>query len=388
MLSRKVLAPTDGPQTASKLQGGDPSGAGANGDVWRAFDTVRGVAAALKIPRLKKLKGAQRKQAHAAFRQEAGIARSLDQPNLVGAYDHSDKRRRPYLAMEVASGDTVEELVRRGGVFSADWAVRVASEAASGLEAMHKAGYLHRDLTTANIIVARSGSAKILDFGLAASVRRDVPDRAPTHRNLRSSAPELLWRTATDIPDRGTPQSDLYSLGVVMYEMLAGRSPFTDKSLQTWEQRLATPVVPLEQVVPDLPAGLHRLVGRLMAFDAGARPASAAEVRTELARLMPGAVAHTRGFGSAAAVDDGPRIEPAAAAQRVGEAGLGAGFLPAARVQSQISERNPTQPDLRPGASAELSSPTGPEPAHRPRGASRTNQPGPTPRGPDGLGKS
>ncbi len=253
-------------------------GQGGMGEVFLACDERLGRRVAIKRVR---------RDSHPAvrerFRREARAAARLNHPAIVQIYDVVEDGPGDAIVMELAEGRTLRALLATG-LPSPDRAVRLAEEIAGGLAAAHAAGLVHRDLKAENVIVTADDHAKILDFGLAKGAGEPEEDSLTAHGavlgTFHAMSPEQASGEAVDA------RSDLFSFGVLLYEMLAGRSPFRGAGAADTIRRVLThEPPPLGALRPDLPPELTRLVDRLLAKDREARPASAGEVSAILARV-------------------------------------------------------------------------------------------------------
>jgi serine/threonine-protein kinase len=213
--------------------------------------------------------------------QEAHAAGGLQHPAIVLVYDLLEHEDDDYIVMEYIQGQTLAETLKAGPLAPA-LAVRVAKAVAAGLAAAHEAGVIHRDLKTENVVVTPSGEAKILDFGLAKPIGMASDDPSLTAAGhvvgtCRSMSPEQARGAEVD------ERSDLFSLGVLLYEMLAGISPFQGSNPLATLNKVTSERPPcLDTQRPGLPPRLVALVFRLLDKEPAARPQSAAEVVQEL----------------------------------------------------------------------------------------------------------
>jgi eukaryotic-like serine/threonine-protein kinase len=255
-------------QTATVLGGryrlGEPIGRGGMGTVWRAVDTVLGRQVAVKVLVLQINDGPDTR---ARFRREARVLARLSHPRLGGVYDYGEDYGRAFTVMEYITGETLQGQLARAGRIPATDAAEIAAQVAEGLHAAHLAGVIHRDVKPGNIILGVQG-VKVVDFGIALGAEDD-----------RLTATGTLIGSATYVaPERGTggpatPASDVYSLGVVLYQMLAGTPPFTSTDpVQLVAAHSHDPVPPLPA---DVPEELASCCLRALAKEPARRPPSA-----------------------------------------------------------------------------------------------------------------
>jgi len=249
--------------------------AGAVGEVWRATDLVLSRPVAVK--RLRDGYAGQ-PEAMERFRAEARHAGALSHSGIAQVYDYGEAEppSPPYLVMEFVDGPSLAGLLDGGPLDPAD-AMDVLAQVAAGLTAAHAAGLVHRDIKPANLLVAPDGQVKITDFGIAHAAGSAQLTRTGTMVGTPSYlAPERAAGASA------TAASDLYSLGVVAYECLAGQPPFQGTPMEVVAACQRAPMPPLPATVP---AEVAALVMELTARDPVARPASASQVATRAARL-------------------------------------------------------------------------------------------------------
>jgi serine/threonine-protein kinase len=212
------------------------------------------------------------------FHHEAQAAANLRHPNIVDVYDVGQDGDIHYIVMEYVPGSDLKALLMRNGSLPVEQAVPIAEAVASGLEAAHRVGMIHRDVKPQNVIVGEAGQVKITDFGIAKSkLSTALTETGVTFGTADYISPEQARGQAA------SPQSDIYSLGVTLYEMLTGRLPFTgDSSIAVAMQHVSAEPPPPRMYNPRIPAQLEALVLRALAKDPADRPASA----REFARLL------------------------------------------------------------------------------------------------------
>ncbi len=259
-----------GSQVAGRYRIASLLGRGGMGEVYRADDLTLGQAVALKF--LSRARASDPTWL-ARFRDEVRIARKVTHPCVCRVYDIGEADDHAFISMEYIDGEDLASLLRRIGRLPQDKAAQVARQMCAGLGAAHDQGVLHRDLKPANVMIDGLGQARITDFGIAAFVPRPG-QRTSVAGTPNYIAPELL---AGQPPSR---RSDIYSLGLVLYEMVTGRQAFAAES---FEQRLSAPLpAPPTRFVEDLDPAFERVILRCLDEDPDLRPATAYAVATAL----------------------------------------------------------------------------------------------------------
>jgi len=248
---------------------------GAVGEVWRATDLVLARPVAVKLLRAEH---AQHAETLTRFRAEARYAASLSHPGIVQVYDYleADASHPPFLVIELVEGPSLAGLLV-GGPLEPASAMDLVAQAAAGLDAAHQAGLVHRDIKPANLLIGPGGRVKITDFGIAhAAGSASFTCAGMLVGTAAYLAPERV------VGDLAGPASDLYALGIVGYECLAGAPPFGGMPVEVALAHRDRPLPPLPVTVP---ADVAALVADLTAKDPAVRPAPASQVASRAGRL-------------------------------------------------------------------------------------------------------
>jgi hypothetical protein len=254
---------------------------GGMGEVWRGEDIVLGRAIAVKCLKPEYVHDPEFRE---RFRAEARHAAGLSHPGIASVYDYGEQVEpdvAAWLVMELVEGEPLSSLLHRSGRLGTDRTLDLVGQVALALEAAHTAGVVHRDVKPGNLLVRPDGVVKVTDFGIARAT-----DAVPLTRTgtVVGTAYYLSPEQASGRPV--TPASDVYSLGVVAYECLAGRRPFTgDNPVAVASAHLSLAPPPLP---PDVPAPVRDLVLRAMDKDPARRPAHAGELARDALDLRAG----------------------------------------------------------------------------------------------------
>ena len=251
-------------------------GEGGAARVYRARDHLLGRDVALKLlrPELASEPGAADR-----FRREATAAAGLSHANIAQVYDIGvDENGVPYFVMELVAGGTLRDLLDARGKLPAAEAAAIAKQVASALRHAHENGIIHRDIKPLNILLGKDGQAKVVDFGIArALAQSQVTQAGNILGSVRYVSPEQARG------EMATPQSDLYSLGVVLFELLTGRPPYDGDSPVSIALKHAEAAVPsLAAIDPTIPAPVVAIVERAMAKDPAHRYIRASELQSDL----------------------------------------------------------------------------------------------------------
>jgi eukaryotic-like serine/threonine-protein kinase len=262
-------------------------GKGGMGEVYRARDTRLGREVAIKTLPASLAGGGEHL---ARFRREARAASALNHPHICTIYDLSEHTETPFIVMELLKGETLSDLLVRGPI-ALDRALALCLQLADALEAAHAEGIIHRDIKPANIFVTTRGAAKILDFGVARIQHAAVDDLQTEAADFITRGGGVAGTVAYMSPEQARGESldsrtDLFSLGVVFYEMLTGRLAFPGPTTAViFNHILSSEVAPATAVNPALPKAIDRLVARLLAKERDRRCSSAGELRDALQAL-------------------------------------------------------------------------------------------------------
>jgi len=328
-------------------------GAGGMGEVYRAFDTGLERDVAIKVlPR----ELADDLDRQARFEREAKSIAALNHENIVTIHAIGEDGGVRYLAMELVQGETLEDRIPESGMATAEL-LEIAIPIASALAAAHAKGIVHRDLKPANVMVTADGKIKVLDFGLAKLTHRTDEPLEPVGENSATAAMSMKTQAGTVVgtmpymsPEQLSgktigPPSDLFSFGVMLYEMATGRRPFQGSSGPTLISSILTESPPpVVELSPSIPRSLGDLIERCLSKNPADRPADSAELRTNLEahRSTVSSSAH------AVAPVGRRRLWPRLAAAAVVLATVSiAGFWYIDRVGKERRARNVTIPEIQ-----------------------------------------
>ncbi len=277
-------------------------GAGGMADVYLAEDQELGRRVAIKILNGRHANDAQFIE---RFRREAKNAAALNHPNIVSIYDRGEAEDTYYIAMEFLDGRSLKELIVGRGAAPINVAIEYARQILSALRFAHRHGIVHRDIKPHNVLVDGEGRVKVTDFGIARAGTSQMTETGSIVGTAQYLSPEQARGGEVD------PRSDLYSLGVVLYELLTGKTPFDGETpVEIAMKHLSHAPKPPSKLRPDIPPELDMVVLRALAKDLDDRYQNADEMEADLERVSRGANV------SAATVDSATQVlrPPAAAA--------------------------------------------------------------------------
>jgi serine/threonine-protein kinase len=255
-------------------------GSGAMGTVFLARHVETGAKVAVKVM-ITSLTANPKAQAR--FEREADVLKQLHHPNIVRLVASGRYRNKPFYAMEFIEGESLDKVLERRGRLSWQEAIEIAKQVCAALQHVHDKGILHRDLKPSNIMITRDGVAKLTDFGIAKDLDRTALTSANyTVGTAAYMSPEQC-RGESDIDHR----TDLYSLGVMLFELIAGRRPFeADNPVQMLMKHLKAKPPRVSTFVPDVPAELDSLIDQLLEKKREHRPRDARTVGQTLEQIL------------------------------------------------------------------------------------------------------
>jgi eukaryotic-like serine/threonine-protein kinase len=282
---QKVLLMSERPVFADRYEISSRIGRGGMADVFLARDRMldRNVAIKVLFPEFATdLNFVQR------FRREAQSAANLTHPNVVAVYDWGEQSGTYFIVMEYVKGRSLAEIIRAQGVIAPDRAAAIAHDVAAALVAAHRGGLVHRDVKPGNILVADSGEVKVADFGISRNVggESDLTQTGSVMGTATYFSPEQAQGMQPDT------RSDLYSLGIVMYEMATGQPPFTGDNpvAIAYKQVHEMPAAPT-RINSSIPTAYEQIVRKLMQKEPSKRFQRAEDVQADLKRFMTGQTA-------------------------------------------------------------------------------------------------
>jgi serine/threonine-protein kinase len=278
-------------------------GAGGMADVYLAEDQELGRRVAIKILNGRHANDAQFIE---RFRREAKNAAALNHPNIVSIYDRGEAEDTYYIAMEYLDGRTLKELIVGRGAAPVNVAIEYARQILSALRFAHRHGIVHRDIKPHNVLVDGEGRVKVTDFGIARAGTSQMTEAGSIVGTAQYLSPEQARGGEVD------PRSDLYSLGIVLYELLTGKTPFDGETpVEIAMKHLSNTPKPPSKLRPEIPPELDMVVLRALAKNPDDRYQNADEMEADLERVARGRPVAATTVDSATQV---MRTAPAAAA--------------------------------------------------------------------------
>jgi serine/threonine-protein kinase len=263
-------------------------GSGGMAEVYRARDELLGREVALKVLHAR---FSQDRAFVERFKREAQAAANLNHPNIVSLFDYGADDGAYFIVMELIDGKPLSDILRDEGALMPERAAEIAADVAKALSRAHTGGLVHRDIKPSNVMITSSGQTKVTDFGIARALGSDG-DQTMTQTGM------VIGTAAYFSPEQaqGNPvdaRSDVYALGVVLYEMLAGRAPFTGETplAVAYKHVREDPAAP-STVNPDVPKALDAITMKALAKNPDNRFSSATEMQEDLERFLAGQKVH------------------------------------------------------------------------------------------------
>ncbi len=253
-------------------------GGGGMAQVYKARDNILGRVVAVKVLRDQY---ARDEQFVARFKREAQAAANLAHPNIVNVYDVGQDGDCYYIVMENIVGESLKELITRSAPLPVDTAVSIAAQILAGLEYAHRSGLIHRDIKPQNVLITNQGGVKVTDFGIAKSVSDlGLTEAGQALGTVHYFSPEQAKG------ERVVPQSDIYAVGVSLYEMVTGKLPFeSDTAIGLAYKHISEIPKPPSRLNPNIPPRLEAIIMKALAKDPSQRFTSAAEMERALRNL-------------------------------------------------------------------------------------------------------
>lgn len=268
---------TEGMYIADRYEIIGKIGAGGMSDVYKAKDLTLGRFVAIKVL---KPEFSEDLNFVTKFRTEAQSAAGLEHPNIVNIYDVGSEKGMHYIVMEYVEGITLKTYIEKKGQLSFKEAVSIAIQVGRGIEAAHSKGIIHRDIKPQNIIISTEGKVKVTDFGIARAASSNTIS-SDVMGSVHYSSPEQARNGFVD------GKSDIYSLGIVMYEMVTGRVPFDgDTTVAVAIQHLQEEIVPPSAYAPNLPISMEKIILKCTQKNPDRRYESMTALLTDLRKAL------------------------------------------------------------------------------------------------------
>ncbi|WAL67690.1 protein kinase [Amycolatopsis cynarae] len=263
-----------------------PIGRGGMGEVWSGFDKRLDRPVAVKLLRSDALPPrSDRGNMVKRFLREARLTARVEHPGVPAVFDAGTDGDELYLVMQLVPGIDLIDFLAQHQPMPMGWAMAAAAQIASILAAAHAVSLVHRDLKPSNVMIKPEGSVTVLDFGVATLLEADLTRLTATGEAIGSPAYMSPEQVRGGVP---SPRSDLYALGCILHELLAGARPFTaEGTYPAMRQHVEEPPPPLRSLRPDIPTEIEALVLQLLAKEPENRPADAQEVYERLLPFLP-----------------------------------------------------------------------------------------------------
>ena len=254
-------------------------GMGGMADVYKAMDKTLNRYVAIKVL---KAEFSLDKSFVAKFQAEARAAAGLSHPNIVSVYDVAEENGSYFIVMELIDGITLKQYIEKKGRLSIKEATSIAIQVSTGIEAAHQNNIIHRDIKPQNIIISKDGKVKIADFGIAKAISTNTNTiSSNVMGSVHYSSPEQSRGGYLDA------KSDIYSLGIVMFEMVTGRVPFDgDTTVAVAIQHLQDDIPLPREIVPEIPIGLEKIILKCTAKSPNQRYAKAGDLVADLKQSL------------------------------------------------------------------------------------------------------
>ncbi|UCF69409.1 MAG: serine/threonine protein kinase, partial [Acidobacteriota bacterium] len=276
------MAPEIEQKTFGRYEVIRPLGRGAMGEVYLARDPeLRRLVAIKSLASIEALPPAEQEELRARFRGEARAAAALSHPHLMTIHDVGEHEGVPFMAMEYLEGITLDRHTQNGHLLPPAKVLEIGIQAAAALDVAHRAGIVHRDIKPANLVLLSNGAVKVTDFGLAKAPQTGLRSNDQTVGTPNYMSPEQIAGRPLD------GRADLFSLGVSLFELLAGARPFPGDTISSVMYRIVNePPQSLTALRPGLPTALERLLETMLAKEPNQRLPSGTHVAAAIEPIL------------------------------------------------------------------------------------------------------